>query len=372
MRIPVNAPVIPASAREQVMAALDAGWLSGTTPVVAEFEARFAEWIGVRHAVACASGTAALELALAGAGIGPGDEVVVPDLSIIAPAAAVLHLGARPVLVDVEPDTGTLDPDAVAAAIGPRTRALLPVHLYGHPAAMDRLGELAERHRLIVIEDAAEAHGARWQGRACGSLGHAAAFSFYANKLITTGEGGMVTTDDPALASRLRSLRDLAHRPGARFHHDELGYSLRMSSLQAALGLGQLEHREAFLAHKRWMAAAYGARLAQLPGLTLPRIRPGVEPSHWMYAIRVGRGFPLGRDALMAALADRGIETRAAFTSLSRQPALMDRLGLLPRCPNAEAWARDGLYLPSGLALTPEQLNEVCDALEALGAGAPA
>lgn len=370
MRIRVNAPVIPASARERVLAAMDAGCLSGTTPVVAEFEGRFAAWIGVRHAVACASGTAALELALAGAGIGPGDEVIVPDLSIIAPAAAVLNLGARPVLVDVEADTGTLDPDAVEAAIGPRTHALLPVHLYGHPAAMDRLGELAVHHRLIVIEDAAEAHGARWQGRACGSLGQAAAFSSYANKLITTGEGGMVTADDSALASRLRSPRDLAHRPGARFHHDEIGYSLRMSSLQAALDPGQLEHVEALLAHKRWMATAYGARLAQVPGLVLPHTRPGAECSHWMYAIRVGPEFPMNRDALMAARAERGIESRAAFTGLSRQPALSDRLGLLPPCPNAESWARDGLYLPSGLALISEQLNEVCDALEALGAGA--
>jgi perosamine synthetase len=372
MRIPVNAPVIPASAREQVLAALDAGWLSGTTPVVAEFEARFAEWIGVRHAIACASGTAALELVLAGLGIGPGDEVIVPDLSIIAPAAAVLRVGAKPVLVDVEADTGTLDPDAVARAIGPRTRALLPVHLYGHPAAMDRLLALAECHGLMLIEDAAEAHGTRWQGRLCGNLGHAAAFSFYANKLITTGEGGMVTTDDAALAARIRSLRDLAHRPGARFHHDEIGYSLRMSSLQAALGLGQLEHSEAFLAHKRWMAATYGARLAHLPGLVLPCVRRGAESSHWMYAIRIGPDFPMSRDALMAALADRGIETRPAFTSLSRQPALVDRLGPMPRCPNAEAWADSGLYLPSGLALTPEQLHEVCHALEALGTGAPA
>ena len=366
--IPVNAPVITAAARDYVNQTLDAGWLSSAGPMVERFERAFAQTIGVRHAVSSNSGTSALHLALAALGIGAGDEVIVPDFTIIASVCAVLYTGATPVFVDVEADICTLDPALVAAAITPRTRAILAVHIYGHSADMDALAALANGHGLWLVEDAAEAHGARYRGRACGALGDVAAFSFYGNKIVSTGEGGMLTTDDDALAARARSLRDMAHRPGQRFTHDELGYSYRMGSLAAAVGLGQLQHLDEFLAHKRWMAAAYRERLGGIAGLILPTTRAWAQSVHWMYAVRVGTEFPLTRDALRAALADADIETRDFFQSCARQPLVTRRLGVQPACPVSERLAATGLYLPSGLALTPAQLDRVCEAIHAVGA----
>lgn len=362
--IPVNDSAISAAARRHVLEVLDSGWVSSAGPMVTRFEGAFAEFIGVRHAVSTASGTTALHLALAALGIGPGDEVIVPDLTMIATACAVLYTGARPVFVDIDPEIGTLDPACVEAAIGPRTRALLPVHLYGHPADMDALRAIASAHRLALVEDAAQAHGACHRGRACGALGDVAAFSFYANKLVSTGEGGMLTTDDPALAARARALRNLSHSPARRFVHDDLGFSYRMGALPAALGLGQLEQVDALLAQKRWMAQAYTARLQRLRGLRLPVTRAWATHAHWMYAIRLTSDARLTRDALATALRQRGIETRDYFESCARQPVIVQRLGPQPRCPVSEAWAASGLYLPSGLSLTAQQLDRVCTALE--------
>ena len=364
--VPVNAPLITDSAKRYVVEALESGWISSAGPFVEEFERRFAREIGVNHAIATSSGTTALHLALATLKLGPGDEVIVPDFSMIATACAVLYTGATPVFVDVEPDIYTLDPERVATAITARTRAILPVHIYGHSADMDPLRALADRHQLTLVEDAAEAHGARYRGHACGSLGDFGAFSFYGNKIISTGEGGMLTTDDAALAARARYLRDMAHRPGQRFVHDELGFSYRMGSLQAALGVGQLEHLAQFLAHKQWMAAAYGARLSGIRGLHLPVTRPWALNVHWMYAVRVDDRFALSRDQFRAALLALGIETRDFFQSCASQPMVRARLGDQPQCPVSERIAAAGLYLPSGLALTPAQLDQVCDAIHAL------
>ncbi len=364
--IPVNEPVVPDEAKRLVNEAMDSGWLSSAGPMVPRFEQAFADLLGVRHAVATSSGTTALHLALAALGIGPGDEVIVADFTMIASACAVFYTGAVPVFVDVEPGTGTLDPDKVLAAITPRSRAIMPVHIYGHSADMDPLLAIAQAHGLWVVEDAAQAHGARYKRRACGALGHLGAFSFYGNKIISTGEGGMLTTDDGRLAERARSLRNMAHRPDQRFAHDELGFSYRMGNLQAALGLGQLAHLPEFLQHKRWMAAAYAERLGGVPGLQLPTTRPWADNTHWMYAVRVDEGFGLSRDQLSIGLRARGIETRDFFRSCASQPLVRQRLGPQPPCPVSEAMGRSGLYLPSGLALTPVQLARVCDAVLAL------
>lgn len=368
VRIPVFAPLITASAKAHVQDALESGWISGSGPMVERFEHSFAECIGVRHAVATSSGTTALHLALAAIGIGPDDEMIVPDFTMIASANAVFYTGATPVFVDVEPDIYTLDPDRVAAAITPRTRAILPVHLYGHSADMDPLRALADQHGLHVVEDAAQAHGARYRGRACGALGKVAAFSFYANKIITTGEGGMLTTDDDALATRARSLRDLAHRPRQRFVHDELGFSYRMGSLQAALGLGQLQHLPEFLTRRQWMAAQYRERLAGIPGLHLPVTRDWAENVHWMYAVRVDERCAVTREQLRTGLRALGIETRDFFQSCASQPMVRARLGALPACPVSEQIAASGFYLPSGPALTEADLDDVCAAIHALAA----
>lgn len=368
LNVPVNAPVVTAAARTYVGEVLDSGWLSSAGPMVERFERAFAERIGVRHAISTPSGTTALHLALATLGLGPGDEVIVPDFTMIATVAAVMYTGATPVFVDVDEEIGTLDPAAVASAITPHTRALLPVHIYGHAADMDALQTIADAHDLWMIEDAAEAHGACYRQRTCGSLGDIAAFSFYANKIISTGEGGMLSTDDNALAERARSLRDMAHRPGQRFTHDALGFSYRMGSLQAALGLGQLAHLDEFLVHKAWMAEAYRARLQGIRGLHLPVTRDWAQNVHWMYAVRVNNEFPLSRGQLRQALAAQGVETRDCFQSCAQQPMVRQRLGPQPRCLASERWAATGLYLPSGLALTEAQLEYVCAAIHALAA----
>jgi perosamine synthetase len=362
--IPVNEPLITDEAKKYVAEVMASGWISSAGPAVERFERSFADFLGVKHAVTTTSGTTALHLALAALGIGPGDEVIVPDFTMIATVCAVLYTGAAAVFVDSEPDTYTLDASLVGKAITRRTKAIVPVHIFGHSADMDPIRALADAHGLWVVEDAAEAHGATYKQRLCGSLGHLAAFSFYANKIVTTGEGGMVVTDDGALAARARLLRDMAHRPGQRFRHDELGYNYRMTSLQAACGLGQLEHIDAFVERKRRMAVDYGRRLHGIDGLRLPVTRPWAGNVHWMYAVLLEDRFPWSRDVFRAKLAQRGVDTRDFFPSSASQPMVRKQGPAQGPFPIAEAIAARGLCLPSGLALTNEQLDFVCDAID--------
>jgi perosamine synthetase len=315
-----------------------------------------------------ANGTVALETAVAALGLEAGDEVIIPAFTIVSCALAVLYAGAVPVLVESDPVTWTLDPAAVEERIGPRTRAIMPVHIYGHPARMEPLLAVAARHGLAVVEDAAEAHGAeclvngRW--RRCGSFGDASCFSFYANKLVTTGEGGMVVTDDAALAERVRSQRNLSFEPGRRFYHRSLGHNYRLTNLQAALGVAQLGRMEEIVARKRATAAAYTARLAGLEQLELPPEEPWARSVYWMYGVVLRDEAGPDAQELAASLMDGGVETRPFFLGMHEQPALLER-GLFAgeRYPVAERLARRGLYLPSGLALTEEQIERVCSAL---------
>ena len=359
MHVPVNEPLITEDAKRCVAEAMAAGWVSSAGPMVGRFERGFAAWLGARHAIATPSGTAALHLALAALDVGPGDEVIVPDFTMIAPVCAVLYTGATPVFVDCEPDICTIDPGLVEQAITARTRAILAVHIYGHSVDVDPLAALARARGVALVEDAAEAHGATYKSRKCGTLGDLAAFSFYGNKIVTTGEGGMVVTDDDALAERVRSLADMAHDPRARFRHPELGYSYRMSSLQAACGVGQLAHVEAFLERKRRMAARYAEELGEVAGLLLPVTRPWAGNVHWMYAVRLAEGFALSRDELCARLARRGVATRAFFRSSASQPLVRRRVGTQGPFPVSERLAERGFYLPSGLALTDAQIAQV-------------
>jgi perosamine synthetase len=363
MQVPVNEPVITDTAIRYVTEAMASGWISSAGPVVESFERRWAAYLGAKHAVATNSGTTALHLALVALGIGRGDEVIVPDFTMIAPVAAIFYTGATPVFVDCDPHTYTIDPALIAAAVTPRTRAILPVHIYGHSADMDPILAIAAARRLHVIEDAAEAHGSTYKGALCGTLGDVGCFSFYGNKIVTTGEGGMLVTDDDGLAALARHLKDMAHDPAQRFRHDRLGFSYRLSSLAAAFGLGQLEHIEAFLERKRWMAACYARRLAGIAGLRLPVTRPWAGNAYWMYAVCVEYPFPLSRDALRSELRRRGIDTRASFLSSSSQPMVCDRIGMQGPSPVSEGIAARGLYLPSGLALTQQQIDYVCDAI---------
>lgn len=361
MQVPVNAPVITPAAKKYVADAMETGWVSSAGPYIGKFEKAFADYIGVRHAISVTSGTAALHVALLGVGIGPGDEVIVPDFTMIASVFAVIYTGATPVFVDAEADTYNMDVSLIEEKITKKTRAIMPVHIYGHSVDMDPLLAIAKQRDLKIIEDAAEAHGALYKSAKCGSIGDVGCFSFYGNKIITTGEGGMIVTNDDRIAQKARALKDLAHLPDRRFWHEEVGYNYRMTNLQAACGLGQLESIEEFLAHKRWMTAEYRERLEKIKGLRLPITKDYAKNVHWMYSVLVTEDFPLSRDGLRAALKEKGVDTRDFFQSSARQPVIQKLYGIRERFPVSERIAAHGLYLPSGLALTQQQLDYVCD-----------
>ena len=362
--IPVCTPSLSGKELAYVKDCLETNWISSQGKYVKAFEEQFAAYCGVTHGIATTSGTTALHLALATLKIGPGDEVILPAFTMMATAFAVLYCGARPVLVDADPETWNMDPSLLAEKITGKTRVILPVHIYGHPCDMDPILELAEDHHAVVVEDAAEAHGAEYRGKRAGSLGQIGCFSFYANKIITTGEGGMVVTDDPALAARARALKDLAFDPEKRFLHTDLGFNYRMTNIQAAIGLAQLERIGTFVAARRAHAARYHELLQDLRGLRLPVEKPWARNVYWMYGIVTGKESPVPRDRLMGLLADRGVETRAFFIPVHRQPVCR-KMGLFSgeRYPVAEDLGENGLYLPSGSGLTGEELAQTAGSL---------
>lgn len=369
--IPVFEPQISEDEIEAVVAALRRGEISGNFGrALAEFESGFAAYCGCKHGITVTSGTTALHLSIAALDLAPGDEVLISASTNIATALAVIHNGGVPVPVDSEAITWNLDLDLIEGLITPRTRAIIPVHLYGHPVDMDRLMEIARRHNLVVIEDCAESHGATVRGRMTGGFGDMSCFSFYANKIITTGEGGMVVTNDDALAERLRLLRNLGFiKP--RFLHEVAGFNFRMTGFQAALGLAQFRKIDAILEAKRRIAHTYNRLLAGVPGLQLPVELDWARNVYWMYAITVGPGFGRTRDELAAGLAAAGIETRTFFCPMNLQPVLQKRAGFreVP-CPVADRLWATGLYLPSAHALTGDTIAQVCDQVIALSAGA--
>lgn len=369
MQVPVNEPIISAEAKQYVLDALESGWVSSAGRYIQEFEETFARYLGVKHAITTTSGTSALHLSLAALSIGPGDEVIVPDFTMIASAFSVLYTGAKPVFIDCDPVTFTIDPTKLAAAVTPRTKAIMPVHIYGHPADMDPILALARERNIAVVEDAAEAHGAAYKNRLCGTMGTVNAFSFYGNKIITTGEGGMVVTDDDDIAARVRSLKDLSHSPEKRFVHEAVGFNYRMTNLQAALGLGQMAHIEEFLKKKQWMADRYAQGLKDIPGLRLPITRPWAKNVYWMYAVLVDEKLGMTRDMFRAELKKRGIDTRDFFTSCAAQPAIRALGFAQGPFPVTEDIAKRGLYLPSGLALTEEQIAAVIAAIHSIAHG---
>ena len=362
--IPVSEPLLDERALAYVDEAIRSGWISSEGRFIAAFEDAWARYCGVEYGIAVCNGTVALELALAALDLPAGSEVILPSFTIISCIMAVLRTGSRPVLVDAKPDTWCLDVDEVERKITDQTRAIMPVHMYGHMADMDPLMALARRHGLAILEDAAEAHGGQYQGRRAGSFGSLSTFSFYANKIITTGEGGMVVTNDQTLAERARSLRNLCFRRDQRFLHDELGYNFRMTNLQAAIGLSQVERIEDHIARKRRMAAMYDERLADVPGLQLPIERPGVSNVYWMYGLVLHDAVPLDAAGLAARLRQEGIDTRPFFLGMHEQPVLLGQgLFVGERYPVAERLARRGLYIPSGLGITEAEIDTVCAAV---------
>lgn len=362
--LPISATALDGNESRYLQQCIEVNWISSTGEFVRRFEEAFARRVGCAYGVACSSGTTAVHLALATLGIGPGDEVIVPAFTMIASANAVTYTGARPVFVDAEPRTGNLDPSQLERAISPRTKAILVVHIYGHPVEMDAVNTVAARHGLTVIEDAAEAHGALYKGCPAGSLGVAAAFSFYGNKIISTGEGGMITTNDAAYARLARQLRDHAFSPERHFWHRYTGFNYRMTNLQAAVGLAQTERFEELVERRRRTGWRYRERLRNIPGLRWPEVLPEVEPVFWMNCLLVDeKEFGCGRDALRAWLASKGIETRACFIPMHFQPVYR-RAWRGASFPVAEDWCRRGLLLPSGPRLTAEDIEFICRQIE--------
>jgi perosamine synthetase len=363
--IAVSEPLLDDRAFAYVAEAVRTGWISSEGRFIAEFERGWAQYCGVSHGVAVCNGTAALEIAMAVLALPAGSEVILPSFTIISCVAAVLRVGCRPVLVDCDPESWCLDMAQVEQKVTARTRAVMPVHMYGHMAEMNALMELARKFDLSIIEDAAEAHGAEYHGRRAGGIGTVGCFSFYANKIVTTGEGGMVVTNDSKLAERARSLRNLCFRGDQRFLHSELGYNFRMTNVQAAIGLAQIERIDDHLARKRRIAARYSERLRNVPALRLPVELPGVKNVYWMYGVVLSESVPFDAKELAARLKQHGVDTRPFFLGMHEQPVLRAR-GLFggESYPVTERLSRRGLYLPSGLGLTEAEIDTVCAAVE--------
>jgi perosamine synthetase len=371
--IPVNEPLLSGRELDYVTECVRTGWISSAGKFIEEFEERWAAYCGRRYGIAVSSGTAALQLSVACIGLEPGDEVIIPSFTIISCALAIIYNQGVPVLVDADPATWCMDVSRVEEKIGPRTRAIMPVHIYGHPVDMDALSVLAHRYGLVLIEDAAEAQGAeyltgrdteqaRW--KRCGSFGALSAFSFYANKPLTTGEGGMILTDDERLAEKARSLRNLAFQTERRFFHEELGTNFRLTNLQAALGVAQIERVDEIIARKRSLGHEYTQRLKHIEQLTLPVEKPWARSIYWMFGLVLSEESELDAAQLAEKLKGLGVETRPFFLGMHEQPAFHKTgLFLNEHYKVAERLARRGLYLPSGLTLTDDQLSRVCDAV---------
>jgi len=363
-RISVAQPMLDGNELRYITECIETEWISSAGAYLEKFEAAFAEFAGTRYAVACANGTVAIHLALTALGVGPGDEVLVPTLTYIATANAVRYCGATPVLCESDARTLNIDVDDAAAKVTGKTVGIIPVHLYGHPADMDPLNAIAKKHNLWVLEDAAEAHGAQYRGRQCGSLATAGTFSFYGNKIITTGEGGMVTTDDPDLHGQLTLLRGQGMDPKRRYWFPVAGFNYRMTNMQAAVGLAQLERVQAFLEHRQRLATWYGKHLAELSGfLSLPFTETWAHHVYWMYTIILNEEFTDQRDALMSALSNDGIETRPVFFPLHIMPPYYEAESSFPV---AERLAASGINLPTHGRITESDVKRVAASIKEL------
>jgi perosamine synthetase len=363
--IPVNQPLLDGKERQYLNECIDSGWISSEGPFVRRFEEEFATRVGRKYGIAVSNGSVAIDAAVVALEIGAGDEVILPTFTIISCAAAIVRAGAVPVVVDCDRHTWNVDIDQMEAKISPKTKAIMVVHIYGLPVDMAPILALAEKYNLKVIEDAAEMHGQTYKDKPCGSFGDISTFSFYPNKHITTGEGGMIATDDYNLAERCRSLRNLCFQPKQRFIHEELGWNLRMTNLQAALGVAQLERLDEFVARKRRMGKRYTELFADIPGLELPVPRTDyAENIYWVYGLVLKDEVPFDAPEAMRLLAEKNIGTRPFFWPMHEQP-VFHKMGLFKEesHPVSERIARRGFYVPSGMALTDEQMERVAAVL---------
>ncbi len=364
--IPVNEPLLNGNEAKYLAECISTGWISSEGPFVGRFEKEFAERCGRKFGIAVCNGTAALETALWAAGTGEGDEVIMPSFTIISCAIAAIRTGAKPVFVDSESGTWNIDVSQIRKKLTNKTRAIMPVHIYGLPADMNSVIEIAEEHDLKIIEDAAEQIGQTYNSKPCGSFGNASAFSFYPNKHVTTGEGGMVLTDDEEIAEKAKSYRNLCFKPEKRFVHDELGYNFRITNMQAAIGLAQLERLDEFVQKKRHIGRLYNELLSDVEEISLmPERNMHAENIYWVYGILLNERAAINAEEMMNRLSKVGIGTRPFFFPLHKQPVfLKSGLSLNESMPVSEMLAERGLYLPSGLALKDEDMARVAEAVK--------
>lgn len=366
--IPVNEPLLDGNEKRYVLEALETGWISSEGPFVTKFEEAFAKKTNRKYGIAVSSGTAALEIAVKALDIGPGDEVILPSFTIISCAGAIVKTGAKPVLVDSHPVTWNIDVSKVKEKVTPKTKAIMVVHTYGLPVDIDPILELAGQYSIKVIEDAAEMHGQTYKGKPCGSFGDISTFSFYPNKHITTGEGGMVLTNDDQLLEKCRSMRNLCFKPEQRFVHDELGWNYRFTNLQAAVGLAQLEKLNEHIKKKREMGRIYTELLADVLNIQLPLPKTTyAENIYWVYGIVLNNNVPFDAKEVMRELGKQGVGTRPFFWPMHKQP-VFNMMGLFidEDYPVSVRIAKRGFYIPSGLALTKKQIYRVVNILHQL------
>lgn len=365
MKIQVSEPKFWGNEKLYVNDCLDTNWISSGGKYLEQFESAFCKFTNRKFAVSVSNGTAALEVAAYGIGIEPGDEVIMPSFTIISCAAAIIRLGGVPVFVDVEEDTWNINPEKIESAITENTKAIMMVHIYGHPADYNKIREIADKHELKIIEDSAEAHGAKIDDEVCGSLGDVSTFSFYANKLITTGEGGMVLTNDVDIHSRMSAYRNLCFIDGDRFHHEDMGFNYRMTNIQAAIGLGQIEQIDKIIKKKRDIGKYYLNKLNQINGLKLQVERDNCFTTYWMYCVQLKSG-EIDAKTVMNLLKKEGIDTRPFFKGLHLQPALNGHSRSVGAFPVTENAYNYGFYLPSGMEMTEDKVDYVVEKLKSV------
>jgi perosamine synthetase len=362
--IPVSAPDLRGNEEAYVTQAIRSSWISSTGAFVQRFEREFAERAGARHAISVSNGTVALHAALLALDIGVGDEVILPSLTYVAPANAVLYVGATPVFAEVDPSTWCVDPVSVAELVTERTKAIIAVHLYGHPADMDALWAIAEPRGIAIVEDAAEAHGARYRSRIAGSLGTIATFSFYGNKIVTSGEGGAITTDDDDLAARVRLFRGQGMDPERRYWFPIVGHNFRLTNVACAILCAQLERFDEMVAARRAVFARYAERLSAVAGVGLQPVAAWAEQAPWLFSVTINPdSFGCSRDELAERMAGAGVDTRPLFIPVHRLPPYNDALTPLSGLPITDTLADSGLSLPTSSVMTAEDIDRVVEVL---------
>ena len=368
--IPVCVPLLNGKELEYLKDCIDTNWISSRGRYVAEFEKKFSQYCNCRYGITTTNGTSSIHLALASIGLKKGDEVIAPAFTMISSVFPIIYCGAKPVLVDCDPQTWTIDVSQIEEKISEKTKAILPVHIYGHPCDMDPILKIAKKHGLFVIEDAAEAHGAEYKDKKVGGLGDIGCFSFYANKIITCGEGGMIVTNNEEIDKHALFLKDLSFERGKGrvYLHYELSYNYRLTNLQAAVGLAQFEHINDFVNMRRRNAESYSEFLSGVSGIRLPVQKEWAKNVYWMYSILVEPEFGISRDKLAEELAKRDIETRPFFVSMAKQPVFRNmQLFKGETYPVADCLSRKGLYLPSSSGLKNDELEYVCESIADIG-----